>query len=147
MKKRSVGCSPGDAAEKFLGWKGKRRSDKLRYIIKKKEKKLGIEIAERIQYPNGKVGLLVTEDGLRKHIPELFEASIVGIARELRSRIDALDSKIADKVSECISERLGSSHRQSNVILSETHRVESGLLTEIEKLSRRISRIEAERSK
>jgi len=97
--------SPADAAESILGWKGKFRGKKLIRKVKSKEKRIGRQIAKRKPGRNGVEQYQLTEDILRKEMPELFEISGISLAKEIRSHVDAMDASLCSKIDEAVSER------------------------------------------
>lgn len=134
--------STRDAAEKLLGWKGKHRGKRLSRVIIKQEKKLGFQFAKRVPSRTGKPWLEIDEKSLRLYLPNLFEVSQIELATEMRSKLDAICESIPDQIASQIDERIHTGQRHATGILSEIRKIESGIMLEVDRLSRRIDAIE-----
>lgn len=91
---------PDEAAERILGWKGKRRGVKLMRWIRSKERACGHEIAIRTAGVGRGARYGITEPMLRLHLPELFAPQIDSLAQELSKKIDQLKATIGATVDE-----------------------------------------------
>jgi len=134
--------STRDAAEKLLGWKGRLRGKRLSRVIVKQEKKLGFQFAKRVPSHTGKSWLRVDEKSLRLYLPNLFDASPIELANEIRAKIDVLNESIPEQIASQIDERIHTGQRHATNIMAEIKRVESGIMNEVDRLSRRIDTIE-----
>jgi hypothetical protein len=137
--------TPEEAADKILGWTGRRRGRRLIALVLRKERVEQREIAIRGPGSGNGIRYGLTEPMLRLHFPELFAPQIDALAVELRRRVDQLKATIGAEVDERMApqvQQLRSAHER---LTSEVTRLATSTNDGFQRLERRIGKIEHDR--
>jgi hypothetical protein len=115
--------SARQAAHELLGWTGRRCDNKLTQKIKRKEKKLGRDIFEKVSGPKSTPVYRIEELVLRAEFPELFIATPTTMATEIKEKIDEVKNNIQSLVQSAVDKRLSQMAKQLSGMRADVQRI------------------------
>jgi hypothetical protein len=139
--------TPDEAADEVLGWTGRYRGQKLLRLVLRKEKSEKREIAVRGPGTGNGLRYYLTDAMLRLHFPELFAPQVATLAVELCRRIDQLKATIGAEVDERVAPQVQQLRAAHTQLTGDVVRLAQSTNDGFQRIERRITKIEQDRSK
>jgi len=113
--------TPDQAAES-LGWKGRKRGERLLRVMRAKEKRLGREIMVRLR-KNIRTNYRLTEPMLKRWCPELYIDTTTDLVAGIGKQLSRLDERIEAIVDERVAPQLEELHAADAANAAATERL------------------------